>query len=221
MTAAILAKERGGTPTGTPARPGTVITHYDAIITPRTPIGVDDRIHIYALIPARHSGAQGARNDTPAYTAYDTGIAGTILKIRVMEGSTVEFVVRNENEWSRTTYAYLAIQDIQDTTVRVDMWTRLWHAVTRSPLFSPIPETRRIPLENNAIIYRSRARPQSSDEPFRFTRLEYEESDDDEENVGGGRDAPGGNGHEGGESDGIDGDDLAEVLEGQRRNAGR
>lgn len=221
MTAAILAKERGGTPTGTPARPGTVITHYDAVVTPRAPIGVGDRVHIYALIPTRHSSTQAPRSNTPAYTAYDTGIAGTILKIRVMEGSTIEFIVRNENEWSRTTYAYLAIQDIQNTTVRVDVWTRLWHAINHFPLLSPITETRRIPLENNATIYRSRARPQSNDEPFRFSQLDNEESDDDEENGEGGRNTAGGDKYEGNESDGEGGDDLAEVLEGQRRNAGR
>lgn len=216
MTVAILAKERGGTPTGTPARPGTVITHYDVVVTPRTPIRIGTSVHIYALIPARSPtrSRENTRNNS-AYTAYDTGIVGEILRIRVAEGSTIEFVVKNENEWSRTTYAHLAIQDIQGTTVQVDLWTRLWHAITR---FTS-PGTRHIPLENDAIIYRSRARPYSSDEPFRFTGYEEESDKESVESDGGNGNEPRNDEeHDGGDGDGGD-NDLLEVIARQQGGA--
>ncbi|OJT01799.1 hypothetical protein TRAPUB_7855 [Trametes pubescens] len=127
-----------------------------------------------------------------------------------MEGPTIEFIVRNENEWSRTTYAHLAIQDIQGTTVQVDLWTRMWQAIA---LPSPLP-TRHIPLENNATIYRSRIQPHSSDGPFRFTG--YEEESDEESEVDDGDSSSGSALFRYDDDNGDGGDDLLEVIARQQ-----
>lgn len=125
----ILAKERGAAPTGNQIRRGAAITFYDVCRTPKTPIHVGQKIHIHALLSctALFQGGEGAPT---RYTAFDTGIGGTVLGIRAIEGSVVEFVVRNEEEWSRTEYAYLSVPFIQGRTTNISLWDRVLRAAS-------------------------------------------------------------------------------------------
>lgn len=99
-----------------------------------------------------------------------------MVGIRAIEGPVVEFVVRNEEEWSRTDYAYLSVPFIQGQTTHVSLWDRVLRAATTQLAFP----TRHIPLEDNAIVYKHNARPRSNEDPLRFLALELERAGVDE-----------------------------------------
>lgn len=99
-----------------------------------------------------------------------------------MDATTTEFVVRNESNRAAAKFAYLAIQHIQGETVAVSLWMALIRAIFLMVLTTT---PRRIPLENHAVVYKSRARPRGDDNPLRFLehdmRVQREEKEDEDE----------------------------------------
>lgn len=184
MTTIIQARERGGAPTHTPDQPDETIVFYDAVTTPATPIHIGQTIRIHALLPCSNLFPFDGENSPPRYTAYDTGIEGTVVGIRAMDTATTEFVVRNESNRSAARLAYLAIQHIRGETVNISLWIALIRVIL---LMTLTTTTRSIPLENHAVVYNSRAHPRGNNNPLRFLehdlevrRREREEEDEAE-----------------------------------------
>lgn len=147
----ILAKERGAAPAEDPFRPTRTITYFDVPIAPLVPLHVGQAVHILSLFPC-NGLFPGEGESPPRYTAFDSGVRGRVIGVRAMDKNITEFVVRNEAEWAREAYAYLAIKHIQGTTVKLGAW----RALLRSTIQKPGPATRDIPLETDAIVYRDR-----------------------------------------------------------------
>ncbi len=150
MTATILAKETGATPSRRPYEPTTaMVVYYDVPIRPRVPLHVGQKIHIHSLTPANGEETQEQeQGGPPHYWAEETGIEGSISGIRAVEEETVELVVENENVASAAVRAVLTVQYIEGVTVRLGWWARMERAVRPWPL----PATRSVPLEVDATV---------------------------------------------------------------------
>ncbi|OJT14556.1 hypothetical protein TRAPUB_8889 [Trametes pubescens] len=154
----VLAKGRGEAPAEDPLRPSLTITFFDVPIVPRTPLHVGQLVHVLSLKPC--DGLFPGEGEKPQrYIAYDSGIMGRIVGIRSMEENITEFVVRNEAEWAREAYAYLAIKHIPGVTVKLGAWK----ALLRSTIRRPAKATRDIPIEADAIVYRDRPVSENDD----------------------------------------------------------
>ncbi|KAI0357476.1 hypothetical protein OH77DRAFT_1422337 [Trametes cingulata] len=158
MIITIYAKERGSAPADDPHQPSTIIVHYDVPIMPPTPLQTGLKIRILELIPSPTPPLPTGEHAPPHYTVQETGVVGTIEAIRSMEERITEFAVRNDNDQSPASYAYVAIQHIPGRTTALS----LWESIQRRFLLSPLPKTRQIPLEVDAVVLRNitRLRPE-------------------------------------------------------------
>ncbi|KAI0360391.1 hypothetical protein OH77DRAFT_1418310 [Trametes cingulata] len=154
MISTIYAKERGAAPADDPHTLSTIAIYYDVAIPPPTPLHTGQKVRIISLIPCPTPPRQDGTDHPPHYTVREAGVIGTITAVRTMEETITEFAVRNENDQSAATYAYLAIQHIQGQTVQLS----LWEAFLRRFVLQPLPQTRNIPLEADAVILRNIAR---------------------------------------------------------------
>lgn len=166
MFTAINARERGGAPTHTSAHAGISVVFYDVINTPSTPLHIGQRVQLFALLPCNNRFPFDNENSQPRYSAYDTGIKGTIVGIRSMDAAITEFVVRNESDRSSATYAHLSVEHIQGITVRIGLWTQ----IVRLVLLLFLTATCRIPLENKATVYKNSTKPCGNESPLRFLK---------------------------------------------------
>ncbi|KAI0360655.1 hypothetical protein OH77DRAFT_707267 [Trametes cingulata] len=158
MIITVYAKERGSAPADNPHHPSTIIAHYDAPIPPPIPLQTGQKIRILELVPSPPPPLPGGENAPPHYTVRDTGIVGTVEAVRSMEEAIIEFAVKNENDLSPATYAYISTPYIPGKTVRLQPWEMLRRAL----LLPPLLRTRHIPLETNAVVLRNvtRLRPE-------------------------------------------------------------
>ncbi|KAI0349395.1 hypothetical protein OH77DRAFT_1269952 [Trametes cingulata] len=154
MISTIYAKKRGAAPADNPHSLSTITIYYDVAIPPPVPLHTGQKVRIIALIPCPTLPRQDEMYDPPHYTVREAGVIGTIVAVRTMETTITEFAVRNENDQSPATYAYLAIQHIQGLTVNLN----LWQTIVRTLLLRTLPQTRNIPLELDAVILRNLAR---------------------------------------------------------------
>ncbi|KAI9065659.1 hypothetical protein FKP32DRAFT_1567561 [Trametes sanguinea] len=147
-TVILHAKERGAAPANAPhsARPMKVVL-YDAVIIPRKPVKIGQRVCISNLtkMPDRYTGPYKA---PPQYESMRTDIAGKVTGVRVFEKGFTEFIVECDVPSSLVRTACVAIPHIEGVTVEISGWYRL----ARMLLLPLLPETRRIPLEIDAII---------------------------------------------------------------------
>lgn len=150
MSTTVLAKDIGNTPLEGRYYPTTaMVAYYDVPIPPRIPLHVGQRVTIHTL----HDNSSSVDlcpidQDAPQYFAQEAGVEGEITGIRTMEAGTTEFVVKNEVAFSDVVYAVLAIEHIQGVTVRLSAWKRL----LRATVMRPLPETRTVPLELDAVV---------------------------------------------------------------------
>ncbi|KAI0353363.1 hypothetical protein OH77DRAFT_1373996, partial [Trametes cingulata] len=151
MIATIYAKERGAAPADDPHTLSTITVYYDVAIPPPTPLHTGQKVRIISLVPCPTFPNPNDANEPPHYTVRESGIFGTIVAVRTMEETITEFAVQNENDQSAATFAYLAIQHIQGQTVRLS----IWESFLREYVLRPLPKTRHIPLERNAVILRN------------------------------------------------------------------
>ncbi|EIW60174.1 uncharacterized protein TRAVEDRAFT_45424 [Trametes versicolor FP-101664 SS1] len=151
MISTILARERGTIPSNILDQPDKRVVYYDVPIAPRVPLHVGQEVQIHSLIPCNSLFPEDDHPIPTRYTAHPTGISGTVVAMITADSSNTEFVIRNESPWSEITHAYLAIQHIQGVTVQLSAWQRL----LRATISRPIPKIRDIPLENNAVVFRS------------------------------------------------------------------
>ncbi|KAI0361158.1 hypothetical protein OH77DRAFT_402102 [Trametes cingulata] len=158
MIATLYAKERGSAPADDPHKPSTIILHYDIPVVPHVPVQTGQKIRIVRLIPSPMPITSHNDPQPPFYTVQETGIVGTVITIRAMEKTVTEFVVRNENDQSPVSAAYIAVEHLPGTTVRLS----LCESLIRLALSPFLPSTRRIPIERNAVVLRNvtRLRPE-------------------------------------------------------------
>lgn len=190
MTTTINARERGGAPTHTPTHTHSspnpssklpAVVFYDVITTPAIPLHIGQRVQLFALIPCNNRFPFDDEDSMTRYTAYDTGIEGTVVGIRAMDAAITEFVVRNESNRSTATYAHLAVEHIQGATVQVSLWAQ----IIRIVLLLLLTATRHIPLENKAKVYRSYAKPNGDKYPLRFLKHDVRAQERELRNEGG------------------------------------
>ncbi|KAI0657001.1 hypothetical protein C8Q70DRAFT_1056246 [Cubamyces menziesii] len=143
----VLAKVSGRAQTHTEDdEPEFHTTYLDVPILPTAPIQVGSRVRVVYLEPKpRDLGRTRNYRNEPKYVAYTSDIHGTVIGVRAMEEKITEFVLVNENEASRTRYAYMAVPHIEGTTVRLPLWLRVvrWFVLAA---VAP-PSTRQIPIE--------------------------------------------------------------------------
>lgn len=149
MTATVLTKKRAELPTDNPHSPETRIELHDIPIAPRKPIRIGQRIHLFVLISCDGLFPSHSSYTPPHYTTHDSGIVGRVERIRSMDGGVTEFVVKNDNEGSRVTHAYVSIQHIQGVTVHLSPCARLARAARGREKVE-----RRVPLESDAVVFR-------------------------------------------------------------------
>ncbi|OSD06060.1 hypothetical protein PYCCODRAFT_1422984 [Trametes coccinea BRFM310] len=145
---ALHAKERGVAPTGAKNCARLLeVAYYDLVIVPARPIGVGQRVYISKLkkLPNRYAGPH---TPPPQYESCRTDIQGKVVGIRMAERHFTELIVENEITRSLTTTACVAIPHIQGVTIDLNGW---WW-VLRTTLKFLLPETRRIPMEYDAIV---------------------------------------------------------------------
>lgn len=147
MSTTVLAKHKGNDPTEGQHHPiAAVVAYYDIPIPPRTPLRVGQRVNIHTLHD--NSDLCTEMPETPQYFATEAGVEGEITGIRAMEANITEFVVKNEVAFSDVTHAVLAVKHIEGVTVRLGVWKR----ILRATVLRPLPDTRSVPLELNAVI---------------------------------------------------------------------
>ncbi|KAH9898258.1 hypothetical protein C8Q73DRAFT_663998 [Cubamyces lactineus] len=119
------------------------IVYLDVLLVPETPIGIGSKVQIHTLEQLDRT-ALNARGNEPKYIAHHSDIEGTVTGIRTMEADYVELILKNEDKWSATEYAYLAMAYEEGLTVALPWWVVLARWLLRPFL----PNTRRIPLED-------------------------------------------------------------------------
>ncbi|KAI0327203.1 hypothetical protein GY45DRAFT_1257504, partial [Cubamyces sp. BRFM 1775] len=92
---------------------------FDVTITPAKPLHVGGRVRLMRL-DNRPDPSHGDYIRVGATcTVEDTGIEGDIIGIRAVERKMVEFVVRNEKDWSMTELAYLSVRRSRGVTIEL------------------------------------------------------------------------------------------------------
>ncbi|KAI9064308.1 hypothetical protein FKP32DRAFT_1554588, partial [Trametes sanguinea] len=148
QTIVLHAKERGEAPANIVRTARMMkIAYFDAVVVPRNPIKKGQRVCISKLkrLPDRYTGPYRA---PPQYESKRTDIEGPVVAIRARERHFVELVVQNTLTSSLVEKAWVAIPHIQGVTVDLGGWDWLLAVA----LYPTLPETRRIDLENDAII---------------------------------------------------------------------
>lgn len=148
MSNIILARERLRISADDLHRPAATIILFDVPIIPHTPLCVGQDVKILALESCAGLFPTEGQYKPPYYTTKETGIEGRITRIRAVDATVTEFVVKNGDRFANATYAYVAIQHIQGHTVRLSVGRRILRAATR-----PATGERRIPLELDATIF--------------------------------------------------------------------
>ncbi|KAI0362311.1 hypothetical protein OH77DRAFT_42788 [Trametes cingulata] len=171
MIYTIYAKERGSAPADDPHRPSMIVVHYDLPTIPPVPLQTGLTIRILALRPSPSPPSLDGSRGPPHYTITETGVVGTVETIRTMEETVTEFAVKNDNDQSPAAHAYISIQHIPGVTVRLN----LWEALCRRVFLPPLPHTRHIPLELDAVILRNVTRLR----PERERRVRHDSEDDE------------------------------------------
>ncbi|KAI0361561.1 hypothetical protein OH77DRAFT_1417835 [Trametes cingulata] len=146
----IYAKKRGSAPAiAEDGNEEARIAYLDVTIPPETPIHIGQRARILILISC-DARFPSEEDDQPAYyVAEDIGMWGVFERIRVVEEELVEFVLKNANTRSRTTYAYVAVKKEENVTIR----TTWWEWLARATIARPQKSVRRVPIEENAVVF--------------------------------------------------------------------
>lgn len=144
----IPALQRLCIPAENPLQPDATIAFFDIPVIPRVPLCVGQEVKILALVSCSGLFPTEGQQAPPYYTAKETGVEGKIVRVRAVDASVTEFVVKNDNTLAGVTHAYLAIQHIQGRTVNLSLGRRILRAITR-----PATAERQIPLELDATIF--------------------------------------------------------------------
>ncbi|KAI0334320.1 hypothetical protein GY45DRAFT_1377719 [Cubamyces sp. BRFM 1775] len=145
----LYIKKRGEAPVDTRRRESRRnIILGDATIPPPTPLKLGRNVHLYTIEEYHHPYPTYTQGITQ-YIAEDTEVRGTVVHVRMVEKGTVDVVVRNSNEQSRTKFAYITIPYTANVTIALDGWRWILYHVAQ-PLLA---ETRKIALEGNVVIH--------------------------------------------------------------------
>lgn len=148
MSNIIPARERSSVSAEDPRRPAATIAFFDVPVIPHTPLRMGQNVKILALVSCANLFPTDGQYRPTYYTTRETGVEGRVERVRAVDATITEFVVRNDNPRANVTYAYVAIQHIQGRTVSLSLGRRLLRAVTR-----PTTVERQIPLELDATIF--------------------------------------------------------------------
>ncbi|KAI1781821.1 hypothetical protein LXA43DRAFT_1069694 [Ganoderma leucocontextum] len=121
---------------------------YDVTICPEHPLAVGRTVKIHALSKEAYHVPLYPPPLPTRYDTYDPQIEGRIIRIRSIEGDTVEFVLENRIEGAAVNLAYIAVQCIPNVTVQLDEVEMAYWRQTR---YQPTP--RYIPLEGAVIVH--------------------------------------------------------------------
>ncbi|KAI0334082.1 hypothetical protein GY45DRAFT_1382800 [Cubamyces sp. BRFM 1775] len=119
------------------------IVYLDVIFPPTAPLELGAKVQV-CTVEKQDPTAENIRSNAPKFTAQQSDVFGTLVGIRSMEAEVTELILRNEDEWSATEYAYLAIPHVEGLTLSFPWWLRALRWLLK-PL---LPDTRRIPLED-------------------------------------------------------------------------
>ncbi|KAI0350000.1 hypothetical protein OH77DRAFT_1150691 [Trametes cingulata] len=150
LPTSIRAKLRGSAPSVDEEGREARVAYLDVPIIPRNPLHVGQRVRIFSLKSCDELFPSEEETTTQYYTAEDMGIWGTITRIRAEEEELVEFVLKNNNIPSATTYAHLTVPRREGLTVTIPAWRRWMGAV----LAKPAKATRTITIEDDATIFK-------------------------------------------------------------------
>ncbi|PIL33177.1 hypothetical protein GSI_04627 [Ganoderma sinense ZZ0214-1] len=126
----VYAKWRGRT-TNEPLQYGlpSYADYYDVTIRPELPLAVGRVVKIWALMETHRSPL-----DHPAhliqYNTYDPRVEGRIIRVRSVEGNTVEFVLENHIKDSLAGLAYVTVPYLPNVTAKLDMLGRVFKWLT-------------------------------------------------------------------------------------------
>ncbi|OJT07381.1 hypothetical protein TRAPUB_10321 [Trametes pubescens] len=148
MSNIIPARERSRVSAEDPRRPAATIAFFDVPVIPHIPLQMGQNVKILALVSCADLFPTDEQYKPKYYTTRETGVEGKVERVRAVDATITEFVVRNDNPRADVTYAYVAIQHIQGRTVSLSLGRRLLRAVTR-----PTTMERQIPLELDATIF--------------------------------------------------------------------
>ncbi|KAI0335405.1 hypothetical protein GY45DRAFT_1240832 [Cubamyces sp. BRFM 1775] len=141
----IYAKVRGTTPSN-PSGEGRRLenTYLDVVMLPTAPIAIGSHVRVCTLEARPRTIARPRPgSNVPKYMATVANIHGKIVGVKGFEEFVTELVLENEDGWSRTQFAYLAIPHVEGVTVSL---TPAWQTI-RATLVPFMPKTRRILIE--------------------------------------------------------------------------
>ncbi|KAI0654322.1 hypothetical protein C8Q70DRAFT_925991 [Cubamyces menziesii] len=141
----VYAKVRGAAPSIPPGE-GRVPenTYLDVVVLPTAPITIGSHVRVCTLEARPRTIARPRPgSNIPKYTATAANIHGTVIGIKGLEEHVTELVLENEDRWSRTQFAYLAVPHVEGVTICL---TPVWRTI-RETLVPVMPKTRRILIE--------------------------------------------------------------------------
>ncbi|KAH9853572.1 hypothetical protein C2E23DRAFT_714047, partial [Lenzites betulinus] len=105
----IIVRERGLAPTHNPENmTWKHAAWYDVAIVPANPITIGQKVRMRGITGV-DEGQHGEDAEPIPSRAVDLGVEGYVEQIRTLERNTVEFVVKNEVEWSMIELVYLTV----------------------------------------------------------------------------------------------------------------
>ncbi len=148
MSNIIPARERSRVSAEDPRRPAASIAFFDVPVIPHVPLRMGQNVKILALVSCAELFPTDEQYKPQYYTTRETGVEGKVVRVRAVDATITEFVVKNNNPHADVTYAYVAVQHIQGQTVSLSIGRRILRAATR-----PATAERQIPLELDATIF--------------------------------------------------------------------
>ncbi|KAI9069303.1 hypothetical protein FKP32DRAFT_1671482 [Trametes sanguinea] len=148
-TPTLLTKERAVYPAALPhSRNSSIVMAYDLTVIPRVPLKVGNRARILVL-ESCDDFFPLATDGRPRYEAKDAGVEGTIVAMKPIGNNLVEFVMRNEEEGSSVSHAYIVTEHAQNLTTELTLCERI--LVKLATYLTP--PTRNVPMELDAIVF--------------------------------------------------------------------
>ncbi|KAL7282740.1 hypothetical protein ACG7TL_004214 [Trametes sanguinea] len=126
-----------------------MVEFYDVAVQPETPLRTGMRVEIFLVDPC--DGMFPANEEGTRFIATSSGVVGTILAARPVEGKIIELTVKNEAEVSEVAFAHLALEHEQGVTATLSLRERL----LAKAVALASPATRSIGTERKAVVYRS------------------------------------------------------------------
>ncbi|KAI0667432.1 hypothetical protein C8Q78DRAFT_929549, partial [Trametes maxima] len=119
----VYAKLRGSAPANNPQNYRILdVRFYDIIANPPTPLHVGQKVDIRELYTEQEGYSIAG---TGELQAKKSGVDGTIEGVRLVDNSTVKFVVRNKTPRSLISHAHILIPRINGETVALEWWRKI------------------------------------------------------------------------------------------------